>query len=218
MTDQWEEQKTLERKESKDIRYLGLAKSIGAWSQCLSRKVGAVIVRDDAILSTGYNGPPRRVTHFNELPITTLVQNKIMDEDEFIARMKEHQPDKIREDTDGIVMVDLSYMEECPRYTLGFESGERLDLCPCAHAEQNAIAQAARDGTGIKGAMMYMYFPLGGPPCNFCAYNIINSGIVRVVVMSGREDSSIIDGRWTLPMFEEAGIEYLEYPPEVLED
>ena len=215
-TAKWEEQKALERRESKDIFYLRLARVIGTRSHCLSRKVGAVVVRDDAILSAGFNGPPRKVSHFDELPITTLVHNNVIDEDDFIARMKEHRPENIREDGDGIVMVDLSHMTECPRYTLGFESGERLDLCPCAHAEQNAIAQAARDGTSIKGATMYMYFPLGGPPCNFCAYNIINAGIIRVVGMSGRKDKG--DGRWTLPMFKEVGIEYLEYPPEVLED
>lgn len=206
----------MNRRAEKDIFYLKLARLIGTRSKCLSRKVGAVVVRDDAILSTGVNGPPRKVTHFDERLITTLVHNQIIEEDEFVARMKKYQPDHIHEDDNGDVTIDLPYMEECPRYTLGFESGERLDLCPCAHAEQNAIAQAARDGTSIQGATMYMYFPLGGPPCNFCAYSIINSGIIRVVGMSG--GGSRDDARWTLPMFEEVGIDYLEYSPEVLED
>lgn len=33
---------------------------------CLRRKVGAVIVKDRHILSTGYNGVPRKIAHCNE--------------------------------------------------------------------------------------------------------------------------------------------------------
>ena len=35
-------------------------------STCLRRKVGAVIVRDNQILSTGYNGAPKNVPHCKE--------------------------------------------------------------------------------------------------------------------------------------------------------
>jgi dCMP deaminase len=34
-------------------------------STCLRRKVGAVIVKDKHILSTGYNGAPKGITHCN---------------------------------------------------------------------------------------------------------------------------------------------------------
>ncbi|MBN1114118.1 MAG: dCMP deaminase family protein [Oligoflexia bacterium] len=33
---------------------------------CLRRKVGAVIVKDNMVVSTGYNGPPRGVPHCRE--------------------------------------------------------------------------------------------------------------------------------------------------------
>lgn len=45
------------------------------------------------------------------------------------------------------------------------------------HAEQNAIAQAARYGIRIDGATMYCYME----PCFVCAKIIINAGIKRVV-------------------------------------
>ena len=35
-------------------------------STCLRRKVGALLVKDKRILSTGYNGPPRRLPHCEE--------------------------------------------------------------------------------------------------------------------------------------------------------
>lgn len=44
---------------SKDMYYLGMAEAALARSTCLRRHYGAVIVKDDAIISTGYNGSPR---------------------------------------------------------------------------------------------------------------------------------------------------------------
>ena len=35
-------------------------------SKCLSRKIGAIIVRDKTIISTGKNGPPKGVPHCDE--------------------------------------------------------------------------------------------------------------------------------------------------------
>ncbi len=46
-------------RESKDSYYLKIAEAVLARSTCLRRKYGAVIVRDDEIISTGYNGSPR---------------------------------------------------------------------------------------------------------------------------------------------------------------
>ncbi|HWQ58173.1 MAG TPA: dCMP deaminase family protein [Clostridia bacterium] len=41
-----------------DRRFMELAKTIGSWSSCYqeNRKIGAVIVRNKRILTTGYNG------------------------------------------------------------------------------------------------------------------------------------------------------------------
>ena len=44
---------------SKDEYYLSIAGAVSARSTCLRRKYGAVIVKDDEIISTGYNGSPR---------------------------------------------------------------------------------------------------------------------------------------------------------------
>ena len=47
-----------------DQRFMELAKTIGTWSSCYqeNRKIGAVIVRNKRILTTGYNGAPAGVT------------------------------------------------------------------------------------------------------------------------------------------------------------
>lgn len=46
-----------------DRRFMELAHEIGRWSSCYqdNRKVGAIIVKDKRILTTGYNGAPAGV-------------------------------------------------------------------------------------------------------------------------------------------------------------
>jgi dCMP deaminase len=44
---------------TKDEYYLNLASQVAERSTCLRRKFGAVIVKDDQIISTGYVGAPR---------------------------------------------------------------------------------------------------------------------------------------------------------------
>lgn len=44
---------------SKDNYYLEIAKTVALRSTCIRRKYGAVIVKDDRIISTGYNGSAR---------------------------------------------------------------------------------------------------------------------------------------------------------------
>ena len=59
----------------------------------------------------------------------------------------------------------------------GVLSGQRIELCRGAHAEQNAINFAARFGNAVKGASLYTsHFP-----CSWCAKSIIPAGIVEVI-------------------------------------
>lgn len=44
---------------SKDLYYLNIAKAVSMRSTCLKRQYGAVIVNNDEIVSTGYNGSVR---------------------------------------------------------------------------------------------------------------------------------------------------------------
>jgi len=45
---------------SKDEYYLGIAREVGRRSTCWRRSIGAIIVRDDQIVSAGYVGAPRK--------------------------------------------------------------------------------------------------------------------------------------------------------------
>lgn len=37
--------------------------AVSSKSPCNSRQIGAILVRDNSILATGYNGPPRKIPH-----------------------------------------------------------------------------------------------------------------------------------------------------------
>ncbi len=57
----------------------------------------------------------------------------------------------------------------------GMASGTHHELCRAAHAEQNAIANAARMGICVAGSELYIYPP--DIPCPLCTKIIINAGI-----------------------------------------
>ncbi|MFW6243134.1 MAG: deoxycytidylate deaminase, partial [bacterium] len=76
------------------------------------------------------------------------------------------------------------------------------------HAEQNAIANAAKNGQSTNGCSMYVNFF----PCSRCAGLIVNSGIKKVYVKNKPDYN---DERWgdlwklTRDIFIEANIEVI---------
>lgn len=110
-----------------------ICEAVGSNSKCLSRQIGAILVRDKVVICTGYNGPPRGIPHCKG---------------------------------------------KCPRRKKGYKSGEGLHLCPAAHAERNAIVQAARLGIQTKDAILYLNTNV---PCKDCLIEIINAGITEIV-------------------------------------
>ena len=117
-----------------DRYFLTICHSVATKSPCLSRQIGAILVRNCTILSTGFNGPPRGVPH-----------------------------------CEGT----------CKRKVAGFKSGEGMHLCHAVHAEENAVSNAARNGTKIDGSILFMNSVI---PCSKCFGILINSGIIEVVI------------------------------------
>lgn len=52
---------------SKINYYLDIAQTVAERSTCMRRMFGAIIVKDDSIISTGYNGAPRGRKNCNEI-------------------------------------------------------------------------------------------------------------------------------------------------------
>ena len=90
---------------------------------------------------------------------------------------------------------------ECLRKKLNIPSGTRHEICFAVHAEQNAIAQAARLGTSVAGATIYVTHQ----PCTICTKMIINAGITKVIYKNGYPDE------FSLVLLKEAGVEIVKY-------
>lgn len=121
------------KRPSWDEYFMEIAKVAASRGNCIKRRVAAVIVKDNRVVATGYNGTPR-----------------------------------------GIKNCDEGGCERCAKWD---ESGKGLEECICAHAEENAIAQAAYHGVSIKDATLYTTYS----PCLRCTKLIINAGIKEVV-------------------------------------
>ena len=52
---------------SKENYYLDIAQTVSERSTCLRKRYGAIIVKNDSIISTGYNGDPRGRANCNEI-------------------------------------------------------------------------------------------------------------------------------------------------------
>ena len=52
---------------SKDNYYLDIAQTVSERSTCLRKRYGAIIVKNDVIVSTGYNGAPRGRKNCSEI-------------------------------------------------------------------------------------------------------------------------------------------------------
>ncbi len=167
-----------------DKYYLDLCKTIGSNSKCFSRKIGSIIVLDKSIISTGYNGPPRGVN--------TCDKRWLIDP---------HLIKKGRES--DIYSSNQILAEKCPRYILGYKSGQGLDICVAGHAERNALINAARHGIAVKGATLYLDTVVC---CKDCIIEIINAGIEEVVCT----DLTYYDGQ-TEYLVKESGIKVRKY-------
>lgn len=80
-----------------------------------------------------------------------------------------------------------------------------------AHAEMNAVAQAARTGVKLLGATMLVTALY---PCSMCARIIIQAGIKKVYAPLPTDDTNplwISEGEISESMFNEAGIQVIQY-------
>ncbi len=65
------------KRPTKSQYYLDIARSVAMRSTCLRRRFGAVIVKNDQIISTGYNGAPRQTSNCIDLGYCIRQQQNI---------------------------------------------------------------------------------------------------------------------------------------------
>ena len=92
----------------------------------------------------------------------------------------------------------IELYNKCPREEIGAHRGERYDLCPALHAEQNAIIQAAKSSKSINNGTAYITIA----PCITCARMLVNAGINKVI-MGDTPSNEVID------LFNKTGVIFL---------
>ena len=136
----------------KDLTFLKIAHTISTESKCVSHQVGAIIVKDDRIVSTGYNGTPSGMINCCD-----HARNEGWVEPKY-SPIHPH---------DNIIKLNQDYRQNHVEWSRKNE----------IHAEINAIVFAAKFGISIQGATMYTTIS----PCIECSKAIIQSGIKRLV-------------------------------------
>lgn len=86
---------------------------------------------------------------------------------------------------------------------IGCKLGNHNGCVRTVHAEANAIAFAARNGTATGGAVLHSTHS----PCEPCAKLIASAGIIRVVYAIDYRDNSGVE------LLKELGIEVIKYEP-----
>lgn len=147
-----------------DLYFMRVAREVSKKSKCMSRKLGAVLVKDKAIISTGFNGAPRGVKECNERDYL------------FYENLGERTARVIKSNCD---------ITKCPRRICGFKSGEGLFMCQAGHAERNALIQAGRNGISTKDTVLYCYC---GQVCKDCAIETINAGVKELIYLDGQRE------------------------------
>lgn len=110
----------------RDEYYMGISQAVRVGANCLGSRVGAIVVLENRVVSTGYNGTPTGFANCNE---------------EGCVRCRDRWLEKQGRQSE---MSDPAH-----------QGGAALDRCVCVHAEQNAFLTAARFGIRLDGSTLY---------------------------------------------------------------
>ena len=106
--------------------YLDIAAAVAARSTCIRRQYGAVIVKNDTIVSTGYNGTARGLVNCCDL-------NECYREAHNIPHGQQYEKCKaVHAEANAIINASREEMCGAILFLAGFENGERIkNPTPC---------------------------------------------------------------------------------------
>ena len=109
---------------SKTEYYLGVAAAISRRSTCLRRQYGCVIVKDDRIVSTGYNGSARGEPNCCDVGVCWREAHGIPHGERYEKCVAVHAEE-------NAIMQAGRETIGATLYLVGFENGEEIDAEPC---------------------------------------------------------------------------------------
>ena len=144
---------------SKDEYYLNIALAVCKRSTCLRRRYGCVIVNNDEIISTGYNGSPR-----GELNCCDIGECKRMDAPHNSGDYSDCN--SVHAEQNAMLSTNRKDMIDSIMYLVGEEY---------IYIDNDNFGAAIFDWREIKDVT----------PCPICKRMIKNAGIIRIVNRSG---------------------------------
>lgn len=183
-----------------DAYFLSLCNLASLRSNCMKRRVGAVLVSANRILATGYNGTPSGLTNCNQGGCPRCNNTLAIDD-------ADSPPPTVPGSTAAQGVRPTAALQRGKSSACG----QNLEECLCLHAEENALLEAGRakiaapadlQSSSGNGAVLYC----NTCPCLRCAVKIIQCGIKKVVYQLEYS----MDAR-TKHIFQESGVEIRQF-------
>jgi deoxycytidylate deaminase len=186
-------------------KYMKLAKTLADDNEsCYSRKIGVILVTaGNSATCGGWNGSIRKGEANDSFNRLFHIFKEVMTPEQKATALAKYG---VATATD--FAAKHAGCQTCPRKLLDIPSGQGLDLCNCAHAERNALANANRAGLVTLGSEM---FCACGVPCHDCAIQIIQAGVKRVVCLKTSHPDYSPSSRY---LFQEAGVGLVQVHPD----
>ena len=125
-------------RESKKDRYLRIAAEVARGSTCLRRQYGAIIVREDEIIATGYNGAPRGDANCCDVGTCWRIEHNIPHGEQYEKCVAVHA------EMNAIISAARRDMIGSSLYLVGFDGEKPIKAEPCL------ICQKLIKNAGIK--------------------------------------------------------------------
>lgn len=109
--------------------YLNIASEVASRSTCIKRQYGAVIVNNDEIIATGYNGSPRGEVNCCDVGICKRMN---------VAHNSGDYSDchSVHAEMNAIISASRKDMIGATIYISGFENGKQIKAIPCPICER----------------------------------------------------------------------------------
>lgn len=117
---------------SKDNYYVEIAEQVAKRSTCLRRQYGAVVVKNDEIIATGYNGAPRGLDNCCDMGYCYREEHDIPHGVQYEDCIAVHA------EQNAIISASRQEMIGATLYLGGFENGKTkwFDVKPCKICER----------------------------------------------------------------------------------
>lgn len=110
---------------SKPEYYLNIARAVAARSTCLRRQYGAVVVKNDRIVATGYNGSPRGAENCCDRGVCKRESMGVAHGERYELCSAVHA------EMNALLQCDATNAEGATLYLYGIENGKPIQAEPC---------------------------------------------------------------------------------------